>query len=761
MADALINRREEAMDRADRAIDAAWPQRTGADYEQQMLATVRELETIASEMRATGAEPIEQSRTYRYLGSVYADLEPQLGKETLMKSRQAYQFAEALLEGVVDESEQAKLNFNYANTLRQLDPNDIGQLQEAERRFRAARAYFVAHDPKYLGQVDTALQSVDTLLKLAPLANAVSDNIRAMQSLDKQLAESGNAAQIAEKMQEVMGRDGGAAGLTGRVKTLVDGMPPELKQGENYDKVRQQLGTLVDQVFHNGAMDDQDKEIMSALQARLESDHRGGQVNDDRAAAAGGMLDRLTQALAGADESPQETLTKLQALRNKAASWIETLHYPSYGLPRPADGSRAAALIELCWPLRRYLAEDMNRSGKGQEESKQALDLSVRASGVDKRLYEVGADDTRVAAVELDELRPLTLAVRDYAARYHTMLARPIWSAQKAPVDPAALFYAGAANIPRALVSACRTIGLEVMPRPTGTRLGAARWAQLVKAMTTVFDMRVEPGPTLAGVTYELGIALTLGKPVVVITRPQQQLPFDIDIVPVALDDATTESEVLTDAIERSLVWLQPQSRFNVVATIDQVVEQYPRPNTDMYVDQTLGMLAKLRSEPDPVTLNRILAQLTDFQADSQTQLVHPIWQPVYSAATELRLFHVMPFQPRWAQHVSKCAEAAAKAQGVRYIRGDAVSDPDVIESIWAEIACASHILVDLTDFNPNVAFELGVAHTLGRKVLLLSQGKADDYVFPEIAKLRVNTYDLKDLDKTLGRLVREFTMPD
>ncbi len=58
----------------------------------------------------------------------------------------------------------------------------------------------------------------------------------------------------------------------------------------------------------------------------------------------------------------------------------------------------------------------------------------------------------------------------------------------------------------------------------------------------------------------------------------------------------------------------------------------------------------------------------------------------------------------------------------VEYIRGDHVLDADIIRSIWDNLCQATHVLVDLTGLNANVALELGIAHTLGRNVLLVSQ---------------------------------------
>lgn len=86
------------------------------------------------------------------------------------------------------------------------------------------------------------------------------------------------------------------------------------------------------------------------------------------------------------------------------------------------------------------------------------------------------------------------------------------------------------------------------------------------------------------------------------------------------------------------------------------------------------------------------------------------------------------------------------------------MDDPRIIRSIWDEICRATHVVVDITDFNANVALELGIAHTLGRRTLIVAQqGKTIDMLFESIAKLRVHVYSLQDLDGTLGRAIGRF----
>jgi hypothetical protein len=146
--------------------------------------------------------------------------------------------------------------------------------------------------------------------------------------------------------------------------------------------------------------------------------------------------------------------------------------------------------------------------------------------------------------------------------------------------------------------------------------------------------------------------------------------------------------------------------------------------------------------EPDALTTDRVLEKIVEYLGDGKTTLLHPVWSPVYPDTDNPRLFHVMPYRPKWADKAEAAVRQGCEAQGVCYRRGDQVDDPNVIRSIWEEIAGATHIVVDLTDFNANVALELGIAHTLGRPVLPVGQGDTADRLFPMIAKRRVRTYD-------------------
>ncbi len=263
-------------------------------------------------------------------------------------------------------------------------------------------------------------------------------------------------------------------------------------------------------------------------------------------------------------------------------------------------------------------------------------------------------------------------------------------------------------------------------------------------------------GSQLAAVTYELGIARTLGKPLVVLAKEGQVIPFDIDIEATLLSGSTQDSIVISEAMDLALVWMMPRPRESGVSqTIDQVLATYPLPHANVYVDQTLKQLKKLKDDPDPVLTTAALNTLIEY-LDEDLMLLHPVWSPNYPRVGETRIFHVMPFRTDWADSVADCVERVCRTSRTKYIRGDRVKEANIIRSIWDEINKASHIVVDLTGFNANVALELGLAHTLGRPTLLVGQGDTKDHLYPMIAKERIASYTT-DKISDLGKAVREF----
>jgi len=65
------------------------------------------------------------------------------------------------------------------------------------------------------------------------------------------------------------------------------------------------------------------------------------------------------------------------------------------------------------------------------------------------------------------------------------------------------------------------------------------------------------------------------------------------------------------------------------------------------------------------------------------------------------------------------------------------------VEQLWEQIDKAKVLLADLTGKNPNVFYELGLAHA-DRKPVVFTSGAIDDVPF-DLRHLRVIVYDIRE----------------
>lgn len=106
--------------------------------------------------------------------------------------------------------------------------------------------------------------------------------------------------------------------------------------------------------------------------------------------------------------------------------------------------------------------------------------------------------------------------------------------------------------------------------------------------------------------------------------------------------------------------------------------------------------------------------------------------------------FIVMPFGQVWSPDVHRILATACGAVGVRAVRGDDLFTPtDILEDIWQSILAAEFVIADITGRNPNVLYELGIAHTLAKPVLILSRDAGDIPI--DLATRRVILYGAVD----------------
>jgi hypothetical protein len=103
-----------------------------------------------------------------------------------------------------------------------------------------------------------------------------------------------------------------------------------------------------------------------------------------------------------------------------------------------------------------------------------------------------------------------------------------------------------------------------------------------------------------------------------------------------------------------------------------------------------------------------------------------------------------MPFKEPFDTYYSAIIKPAITSLRLEAKRGDSLFRPSpIMGDIWEMIQNAKVLLAELTEKNANVFYELGLAHAIGKPVVLLSE-TIDDVPF-DLQPLRVILYDKDD----------------
>jgi hypothetical protein len=100
-----------------------------------------------------------------------------------------------------------------------------------------------------------------------------------------------------------------------------------------------------------------------------------------------------------------------------------------------------------------------------------------------------------------------------------------------------------------------------------------------------------------------------------------------------------------------------------------------------------------------------------------------------------------------------------AETLGLSVKRGDDFfTSHDVMLDIWRSIYSSRVIIADCTDRNPNVFYEIGLAHALGKVVILITQNE-DDVPF-DLKSFRYIKYEntsraMKAFEEVLAKTIK------
>lgn len=124
------------------------------------------------------------------------------------------------------------------------------------------------------------------------------------------------------------------------------------------------------------------------------------------------------------------------------------------------------------------------------------------------------------------------------------------------------------------------------------------------------------------------------------------------------------------------------------------------------------------------------------------------------------KCFVLMPFSEELREIYTEVYKPTCEENKIHCWRVDEISSPgSITRDIVEGILDADIIIADLTNQNPNVFYELGIAHASGNKTIMTS--KSLDYVPFDIANYRIILYEhtlngCRQLKKDLDRAIKE-----
>lgn len=141
--------------------------------------------------------------------------------------------------------------------------------------------------------------------------------------------------------------------------------------------------------------------------------------------------------------------------------------------------------------------------------------------------------------------------------------------------------------------------------------------------------------------------------------------------------------------------------------------------------------------------------------------------RPAKGRHFENDMFVIMPFAAPFAPVYTDVIRPLAAELKLTVLRGDELSSSrgSIIEEVWAALNACRFVIAEITGGNDNVFYELGIAHTLNKPAVLITQAATPDGVPFDIRHLRYLSYQNSregmlrlrtDLQTVVARLLQE-----
>ena len=121
------------------------------------------------------------------------------------------------------------------------------------------------------------------------------------------------------------------------------------------------------------------------------------------------------------------------------------------------------------------------------------------------------------------------------------------------------------------------------------------------------------------------------------------------------------------------------------------------------------------------------LDNLIQIERSNMTLIAKPTWGFHDITTDSKSCFILMPFKMEWSDRIWKrYLIPTIKKCGLTPTRADELAGRKIMEDIWICICSSRLVVADMTGKNPNVFYELGMAHAIGKPCILLAQTEED-----------------------------------
>lgn len=145
---------------------------------------------------------------------------------------------------------------------------------------------------------------------------------------------------------------------------------------------------------------------------------------------------------------------------------------------------------------------------------------------------------------------------------------------------------------------------------------------------------------------------------------------------------------------------------------------------------------------------------MEESEQEPEQMTVSPLFQGRGFEVKPRTALVVMPMEAYWSETMWVHIQQTLKAMGWDSLRAEALFSEDQLEDTWEKMNEVELMVADLTYKHPDVFYKIGVWHTLGKSVILVSQHERD--IPPDFLRFPHIIYDnnIHGLQQLAGRLV-------